>query len=294
MDFGKVNNLDEVDFSLPSDHPITEQLFKKLKPGKQPEVYVGCAKWGREDWIGKLYPKGTKAKDFLFHYVQNFNSIELNALFYNLQPKNVIDRWASLAKDDFRFCPKFSNSITHLRQLKNAEAATDRFIDHMLSFGHKLGHSFLQLSERFGPKRADVVHEYLRKLPRDFKTSIEFRHPDWFGKDRVIDETFELLHELGVSTVITDTAGRRDCLHMKLTTPVAFIRYVGNNNHPTDFTRIDTWVTRIKEWMDSGIQQVYFFIHNQDEPKSPGLCKYAIEQLNKKANTNLKLPQLLN
>lgn len=295
MDFGRVENIDSVNFTLPPDHSITKEVLKSINPNKKPvSLYVGCAKWGREDWIGKIYPKGTKSKDFLSHYVQYFNCIELNALFYNLQPKNIIERWASLAGSDFRFCPKFSNSISHIRQLKNADRETDRYIDHMLSFGNKLGPSFLQLSDRFGTNRADVVEKYIGSLPRDFQTIIEFRHHDWFSKNESVDQVFQLFRELKIGTVITDTSGRRDCLHMKLTTPLAFIRFVGNNMHPTDFSRIDSWVDRIKTWIDSGLKEIYFFIHNHEELNSPELCQYAIEQFNKKCGTTLKVPKLLN
>ena len=295
MDFGRVNNIDSVDYSLPPDHEITEEILKEQKQNKNPvQLYVGCAKWGREDWIGKIYPKGTKSKDFLSHYVKYFNCIELNALFYNLQPKKVIERWASLAGDDFRFCPKFSNSISHIRQLKNADQETDRYVEHMLSFGEKLGPSFLQLSDRFGTNRIDTVENYIKSLPRDFKTIFEFRHFDWFGKNEAVDRIFQLFRELKIGTVITDTSGRRDCLHMKLTIPLAFIRFVGNNMHPTDFTRIDSWVDRIKSWIDKGLKEIYFFIHNHEELNSPELCKYAIEQFNKKCGTTLSVPMLLN
>ena len=55
--------------------------------------------------------------------------------------------------------------------------------------------------------------------------------------------------------MITDTAGRRDCAHMHLTIPKAFIRYVGNSLHPTDYTRIDVWVERMKYWLDHGMEE---------------------------------------
>ena len=295
MDFGRADDLNQVDFTLPPDHAITKDLLKSLKPNKQPvQLYVGCAKWGREDWIGKVYPKGTKAKDFLAHYVKYFNCIELNAMFYQLQPKPVIERWAALADNDFRFCPKFTKAISHLKQLKNADRETDVFLEHMMSFGEKLGYCFLQLSERFAPNRAGVIQDYVRKLPRDFKACVEVRHENWFANTAEVNEMYELFRELKVGTAITDTAGRRDCLHMKLTAPVAFIRYVGNSMHPTDFTRIDSWVDRIKKWMDSGLKEIYFFIHNHDELYSPELSKYAIEQFNKKCGTKLKVPPLLN
>jgi hypothetical protein len=42
------------------------------------------------------------------------------------------------------------------------------------------------------------------------------------------------------------------------------------------------------------LKEIYFFIHNHEELNSPELCRYAIEQFNKKCGTNLKVPVLLN
>ena len=103
-----------------------------------------------------------------------------------------------------------------------------------------------------------------------------------------------MLREMKVGTVITDTSGRRDVLHMRLTTPVAFIRFVGNNLHPTDYKRIDDWVGRLKLWIDSGIETIYFFIHNHEELNSPELCKYTIQKLNAAKGLNIAVPKLLN
>lgn len=294
MDFGKVSTLKGIDFDLPPDHELTDQLFERLKPDiEPPRVYVGCAKWGREDWLGLLYPKGTKTRDFLSQYVKHFNAIELNAIFYHLQPKKVIESWAAKADDDFRFCPKFSNTISHVHQLENAGGETDRFIDHMHSFGNTLGYSFLQLSEAFDVNRAGVIGDYLAALPRDFRACLELRHPHWFGSDPAASGLFNQLVELGIGTVITDTPGRRDCLHMKLTAPVAFIRFVGANLHPTDFTRIDSWAERLDEWIGKGLREIYFFVHQSEEAHSPKLCRYAIETFNKKCGLRLQVPKLL-
>ena len=294
MEFGRVEDINAVDYTFPDDDPGNLELFKSLKKKKsKPHVYVGCAKWGRPDWIGTIYPKGTKQADFLKHYVTHFNSIELNALFYQLFSKSVVEKWASLAGDDFRFCPKFSNVITHIRRLKNAEKETDAFLETVSTFGSKLGTSFIQLGDNFAPKHYESVHAYLKGLPRDFDVALELRHTDWFGDNTVAHETFELMRELGVTSVITDTSGRRDVFHTKLTTPKAFIRFVGNSLHPTDFKRIDDWVERIAHWLDNGLQTIYFFIHQHDELTSPQLAKYTIDKLNKRCGLKLNPPKLI-
>ncbi|MFN8285215.1 MAG: DUF72 domain-containing protein [Chitinophagales bacterium] len=296
MDFGRVEDVNKVDFTMPKDDKVTTQLFKELgnKKAKKPEIYIGCAKWGRTDWIGKLYPPKTKQADFLKEYVKHFNCIELNAMFYRLFPKPTVQKWADLAGDDFKFCPKFTNIITHIRWLKNAEKDTDAFLDTVSVFGDKLGTSFIQLNDRFGPKNSEQIKNYLKALPRDFDVALEFRHPDWFVKSPEVDEMFALMKELGVTSIITDTAGRRDVMSMKLTTPKAFIRFVGNSLHKSDYERIDDWVKRIDKWLDSGLQTLYFFIHQHDELYSPELSKYMIDEINKKCKLKLQPPKLLN
>jgi uncharacterized protein YecE (DUF72 family) len=291
MEFGKVQNPDAINFSLPPDDAMTEDLLKGLETGpKGPlQLYVGATRWRVKEWVGSVYPKKTKEKDFLPEYVRQFNTIELNAMWYNLQPTDVIEKWAGLADKDFRFCPKFSNTISHELQLKDAGKDTDLFVEHMRHFGERLGASFLQLSDGFGPDRTALLHQYLRQLPRDFLTCVELRQESWFTRT-ASQATWDLFRQSGIGTVITDTSGRRDVIHMRLTAPVAFIRFVSNSGHPTDHTRIDAWTDRIGSWVKRGLREVYFFVHCHDESYTPGLAGYAVEQLNKKCGTHLKAP----
>jgi uncharacterized protein YecE (DUF72 family) len=215
-------------------------------------------------------------------------------LFYRLFPKNVVQKWADTADDDFRFCPKFTNIITHIKRLNNVEKETGELLDTYTAFGKKLGTSFIQLDERFAPKYAERIQQYLKSLPRDFDVAIEFRHPEWSLESAEVKDTYAAMKELGVSSIITDTAGRRDMMHMKLTTPTAFIRFVGNSLHKTDYTRIDDWIDRIDEWLGKGLHTLYFFIHQHDELYSPELSAYMIEKLNKQCGLNVKAPKLLN
>ena len=103
--------------------------------------------------------------------------------------------------------------------------------------------------------------------------------------------SFFFFYNMGA--VITDTAGRRDCAHMHLTIPKVFIRYVGNSLHPTDYTRIDGWVQRMKYWLDNGLQELYFFMHMHDEATSPELTVYLVDKMNAVCNLNLIKPKFL-
>ncbi|MEO6932754.1 MAG: DUF72 domain-containing protein [Chitinophagaceae bacterium] len=284
MDFGKIpiDELDSISFKLPPDTVLTKQTLINLKPVAKPPVYIGCAKWGRKEWVGNLYPAKTKEKDFLSNYVQHFNSVELNAMHYKLYDEETVAAWSSLAGDrDFKFCPKMVRSVTHFSTLISPKAfeITGKFLTSVMAFGKHLGPVFIQLSDRFSPKRKENLFTWLKTLPGDVDFFVELRHPEWFSDKTVKQETFGLLNELGIGAVITDTAGRRDCLHMNLTIPKVFIRFVGNNLHPTDYTRVDKWIARLKKWRKDGLKEIYFFLHQPDEINTPAICDYMRKHL---------------
>ncbi len=252
MDFGKLPNIDETDFSLPPDNAANKDLLNK-KDYKKTAVYVGCAKWGRKEWVGKIYPPKTKEKDFLDYYVKQFDCIELNTTHYRTYPAETIKSWKDKAGDDFKYCLKFPQFISHMKRLKNCEAETERFYNSICHFEEKLGPCFLQLPPNFAPKSFPQLKSYLESLPKLAEICVELRHPGWFNDKAVYDETFDMLKGLNMGSVITDTAGRRDLVHMRLSNKTAFIRFVGNNLHPSDYTRVDDWVKRLKKWMNSGL-----------------------------------------
>jgi len=110
MKFGKLPfaELDGLDLSIPPDHPRTPQVIAKYKSTEPSRVYIGCAKWGRSEWLNLIYPKGTKDKDFLAQYVTQFNAIELNGTFYNAKKVNI-EKWTEIASAGFKFCPKYAH-----------------------------------------------------------------------------------------------------------------------------------------------------------------------------------------
>jgi uncharacterized protein YecE (DUF72 family) len=295
MEFGRVtqDELEAVVFALPPDKPETTALLARQQQRKPLKLYVGCAKWGRKDWVGKIYPKGTKEANFLSHYGKFFNTIELNATFYKLPSKTQTASWKSKVPDGFQFCPKFSDKITHIKRLKDAKEMTDRFLEGISGFGETLGPSFLMTHPTMGPKSIDTIAQFLESIPKDFKVFVELRHQGWYNDPEIFKKMFDVFEHAKAGSVITDASGRRDCVHMRLTRPEAFIRFVGNGLHPTDYTRVDEWVDRIKTWSDQGLDSVYFFMHQHEEIHSPELSKYVIEQMNKVCRTNFPEPRFL-
>jgi len=294
MKFGKVetDQLDKLDLSLPDDHPETAQLLSQLKKS-EPKIYAGCAKWGRKEWVGKLYPEGTGEKDFLDHYVQHFNAIELNSTFYGTR-KVVAESWAKRAVSGFKFCPKFFRTISHYKRLKGAEEVTEAFLYIMSSFGENLGPSFLQMPDNFTPNKFSDLEEFVRQLPQDVPVAVELRHTGWFTDPQAADELFHMMTENHKCMVITDTAGRRDCIHQRLTDNLVFIRFNGYDLHATDYARIDQWVERIASWVEQGLEHIYFFAHQDNEAYTPATCDYFIKGINKRLGLNIQAPGFIN
>ncbi len=295
MEFGRVHEseLNNINFTLP-DEPLLNQSILQGLPATTPKVYLGCAKWGRTEWVGKIYPEKTKEKDFLQHYVQHYNSIELNATHYKIYGAEGIAKWADKAANkNFLFCPKMYQGVTHRGSLLNKEFITTEFLKGILAFGKHLGPTFIQVSDTFTPNRKEELFTFLKSLPTDMQFFLEVRHPDWFGITAIKEELFATLKTLNIGAVITDTAGRRDCCHMHLTVPKVFIRYVGNSLHTTDFTRVDDWVKRIQYWLSRNIQEVYFFMHMHDEATSPELTVDLVDKLNKACGLNLEKPKFI-
>ncbi|HEX6847934.1 MAG TPA: DUF72 domain-containing protein, partial [Chitinophagaceae bacterium] len=283
MEFGRVqeSELQNIDFDLPGE-PGPNKRILEGKKRHNAKVYVGCAKWGTLEWIGKIYPPKTRERNFLQHYVEHYNCIELNATHYKIIGASGISRWRDKAKGkDFLFCPKMYQGITHRGTLRGKEFLTREFLRGVLAFEGHLGPILVQVGDTFSPNRKADLFKFMSSLPKDVQFFLEVRHPAWFSKESIREELFEFLRDNNIGAVITDTAGRRDCAHMHLTIPKTFIRYVGNSLHETDYTRCDAWVRRIKYWLDNGIQEVYFFMHMHNEATSPELTVYLVDQLNK-------------
>lgn len=290
MKFGKVPNPEQIDFSLPKDHPDTKDVFEKYgdNDGK-PTIYVGCAKWNRQD-LKNFYPRGVK--DELGYYSSQFNCIELNATFYRIFSPEQFEKWRDKTPEGFRFFPKLSQEISHFKQLNSVEHVVDQYILSVTKLGEKLGTVFLQMHERFGPNQFEKLQKFVGLWPEDLPLAVELRHTDWYNDQAVATELYDLLESKGVSNTLVDTAGRRDLMHMRMTTPKPFVRYVGAN-HESDYSRLDEWIERIATWIGQGMSELQFFIHQNLEQESPLLAAYFIEKLNSRFGYNLHIPNTL-
>lgn len=286
MKFGRVENPQNIDFTLPPDHPETFRVLSRFKDDNIPEIYVGCAKWNRVDLKG-FYPRGTK--DELTYYASQFNSIELNATFYRIFPAEQFETWYNKTPDNFKFFPKLYQEISHWKRLQETADVVNNYLNNAANLKEKLGTLFLQMHNNFAPKDFDRVVNFIETWPKEMPLAVEFRHTDWYNDKSVAEDLYQLLETNNISNGIVDTAGRRDLMHMRLTNATAFVRYVGAN-HSSDYKRLDDWIKRIELWIKQGVKEIDFFIHQNIEKESPLLSAYFIKRLNSELGYKLNIP----
>jgi uncharacterized protein YecE (DUF72 family) len=293
MKFGKLEDVSLVDFTLPPDPARTVRVLARQPQATdfQPQIHLGATGWANKEWLGKWYPARTKSSDFLTHYCKLFDTIELNTTHYRIPEAADVDRWRLQASEKFAFCPKVPQVISHHAKLR-ADEATLRLAEVMTGLEGHLGPCFIQLPDYHGPADFRSIRDFLKVWPQGVPLNWELRHPDWFGgAGGAFGDALDYLEEAGHGMVITDVAGRRDVLHMQLTTPVLVLRFIGNQLHPSDFQRADAWIARITDWCRQGLRAAYIFIHQPEMELVPAFTAYWARGLNQSLGLKITVPE---
>lgn len=278
MEFGKLPDIDSIDFSLPPEpRGNAWVLDQSPAPAGTQALYLGATGYNMKPWVGSWYPTGCKDKDFLKYYGRQFNTIEHNTTHYRIPDAATVARWVEETPADFRFCPKIPQTISHARDLGVNGNEIALFAQAIRGLNARLGPCFLQLPPYFSTGDLSRLSHFFRVFPADIPLAVEVRHESFFTANSAAEAFFDLLQTRKIATVITDVAGRRDVCHLRLTRPVVLIRFVGNNLHPSDYQRIRDWSERLAQWFDQGLQEAYFFTHEPDNLLAPDLAAFCAE-----------------
>ncbi|MFL5805405.1 MAG: DUF72 domain-containing protein [Roseiflexaceae bacterium] len=264
---------------------------------KLQQFYIGCAIWGYKDWVGGLFPPGSKSANFLALYSRRLTTVEGNTSFYATPKAEVVQRWATETPETFRFCFKIPREISHEGPLAAQVETTRAFVERMAGLGDRLGPFFLQLPPGYRADKIDDLERWLAAWPRERQLAVEVRHDDWYANpgERAL---MALLDRYGVGRVLMDVrplnAGplpgaeidlqqARDRkpdvpLHPLRSGGLALIRYIGHPTPELNEPLLDEWAARVASWLAEGTQ-VYFFCHCPVEQRSPALCRSFYERL---------------
>jgi len=151
-------------------------------------LYAGTSGFAYPAWKPGFYPAKLPAKQFLRHYAERLNCVEINYTFRRLPSASTLQNWVEATPAGFVFAVKANQRITHILRLKNAAQATELFLKMIdpLRSARRLGPILFQLPPAL---KCDValLHDYLELLPGDLRYAFEFRHPSWLAEP-VYDE----------------------------------------------------------------------------------------------------------
>jgi uncharacterized protein YecE (DUF72 family) len=255
------------------------------------KFYVGCALWGYKDWVGGLFPSGSKGADFLSLYSRRLTTTEGNTTFYATPRSEIVKRWAAETPETFRFCFKLPREVSHEGPLTAQVKTTREFIDRMAPLGERLGPFFLQLPPGYRADKIDDLERWITAWPKEHRLAVEVRHEEWYVEPHE-SALMDLLHRYKAGKVVMDVrplnAGplpgadvdlhaARDRkpdvpMHPLRSGNVALIRYIGHPDPALNEPLLDEWAARVAAWLADGTQ-VYFFMHCPDERRSPALCR---------------------
>jgi len=266
-------------------------------------MHLGLPMWGFKDWVGSLYTRDAKPRDFLSQYARVWNAVEGNTTFYSLPDQETVERWSEETPAHFRFCFKLPREITHEKLLAEAELETGRFLGRLEPLGERLGPFMVQLPPSFGPERLAVLDRFLAALPRDFRFAVEVRHRGFFESE-ALGRLDEVLAERGAERVVLDTRAMRSgdqdhpdveaARHKKPNLPVhpvalgptPVLRFIGHPELAVDEPWLERWSEIIGSWLEDG-KIPYLFAHTPVNTQAPSLARRWHELLRERAEVDL-------
>ncbi len=255
--------------------------------------FMGCALWGYKNWVGELFPAGSRSTDFLKLYAERFTTVEGNTTFYSVPDERTVARWVAETPTGFQFCPKLPKGITHSGVLQPKLDETRQFVERMQGLGDRLGPIFAQLPPSYSPEQFADLSAFLKQLSFiNVEFAVEVRHLNWFHPPHS-ERLTELLMGLGIGRVLLDTrpiyqvpddprihAERkkpRVPLEFSVTAPFSLIRYISHPERDVNSPFFADWVITLDQWLRRGTR-IYWFVHCPLEARSPTNARY-IQQL---------------
>jgi len=244
---------------------------------------LGCAIWAYKEWVGDLFPPGSRASEFLQLYSRRFTAVEGNTTFYSIPSAEMVQRWATETPPGFRFCLKLPRDVTHQGLLVPQIPRAIAFLEQMQGLGDRLGPIFAQLPPSYGPASLDDLSKFLAACATQTPLAVEVRHPDWFQPVHA-ERLNALLENLSIGRVLLDTRPIYECpddpqlnserrkpkvpLQPVVTTNFSLIRYISHPDQEMNQRFLAEWVTHVDQWLRQG-KQIYFFVHCPIEARSP-------------------------
>ena len=218
-------------------------------------IRIGCSGWNYDHWKGPFY-EGKPARQWLQHYAQHFDTVEVNNTFYRLPLKTSVANWVERTPPDFLFSVKASRYLTHIKRLTDLGGGIERYYERIepLVRSSKFGPVLWQLPANFR-RDDDRLAAALVALPEGLHC-FEFRHASWFA-----DPVYELLRKHGVALVIGDRPEVKEFQTHEFTARWTYVRFhYGSRGRRGNYSEreLEEWAQLLEEWAEEVDVLAYF------------------------------------
>jgi len=224
--------------------------------GKSCDIRIGTSGWYYDHWKGRFYPEKLPKSKWFGYYAQHFDTVEVNNTFYHLPKEQTLKNWHSQVPENFLYSVKANRYITHIKRLKDASDALERFFDAVGLLKENLGPVLYQLPPSLH-KDLDLLESFIKLLGKRPSACFEFRHKSWYE-----DDTFELLEKHDAAFCIHDLAG---CETPRIITAQSiYVRFHGTTGRYSG-AYTDKMLAGWAEWIQQNakfVKAVYAYFNN--------------------------------
>jgi uncharacterized protein YecE (DUF72 family) len=226
-------------------------------PGK---VYIGTSGWSYKHWRGTYYPQKLKSAEWLTYCTNDFNVTEINASFYRLPKQETVIKWTEMVPKHFKFCPKMSRYLSHMKKLRDPEEPLQRFFEIFDPIRKHLGPVLIQLPPQasFNYDVAEHFFKLLKKIYRQYSFALEVRHDTWMD-----DNALDLMAKYDIAFVVSQS-GVGFPYHEMITSKNIYVRFHGPDVlYASSYTdeMLQGFAKKFRQWMDEG-HDIWAFFNN--------------------------------
>ena len=207
------------------------------------------------EWIGDIYPQGTKRKDMLATYATIFPVVEINMSYRRNPLPKTIDTWRDAVPDGFGFAMKANQRITMWKRLVDTADDIAAGVELYRGLQDHLGPILFQLhpTTKFD---ADIFDAFCAGLVPGCHYTLEPRHASWMTAD-----AHDALRRHGVALCLNDYFF--EPLAHAITASFTYFRFHKELYEPADLEARAELVRGLASDAD-----VYAFFAHEDNPDS--------------------------
>lgn len=227
-------------------------------------VYIGTSGWHYASWRGRFFPRELMVKHQLQYYATQFDTTELNGVFYRTPTLKAVRDWRGQTPDSFLFAWKASKYITHWKRLGVTSQKSITLMETRLRvLGEKAGPVLFQLPPQFSADRQRLA-DFLKLLKKKRPYVFEFRHRSWYD-----DSILDLLQKHDAALCLSDHHDAPS--PWEVTARHVYVRGHGPGGryrgHYPD-TTLQHWAKDIRKWKRQR-RHVYVYFDNDQKSAAP-------------------------